>query len=135
VLELSAAARTAEARGDGVQLQEWITDAVDDETREFYTTPVGHHPRAVQPWPVRSLDLLAQYDSFALIRLISPRPLLMIVGSEANTAYFSRDAVDRAGEPKELFVVEGGTHISMYHRDEHVTPAVAKLSAFFRAHL
>ena len=108
---------------------------MDDETREFYCTPVGHHPRAVQPWPVRSLDLLAQYDSFALARLISPRPLLMIIGSEANTAYMSHEAIEKAAEPKELFVVEGGTHISMYHKDEHVTPAVAKLTAFFGTHL
>ena len=131
-LELSAAARTAEARGEGVQLQEWITDAVDDETREFYTTPVGHHPRAVQPWPVRSLDQIIQYDSFALIRLISPRPLLMIIGSDANTAYMSREAMAKAADPKELFVVPGGTHISMYYKDEDVTPAVAKLTTFFR---
>lgn len=135
VLALSAAARTAEARGEGVQLQEWITDAVDDETREFYCTPVGYHPRAVQPWPVRSLDRLAQYDSFALVRLISPRPLLMIIGAEANTAYFSREAVANAAEPKELLVIDGGTHISMYHRDEHVTPAVARLTAFYGEHL
>ncbi|MET0423341.1 MAG: alpha/beta hydrolase [Actinoplanes sp.] len=135
VLELSAAARTAEARGEGVRRQEWITDAVDDETREFYCTPLGHHPRAVQPWPVRSLDQLVQYDSFALVHLIAPRPLLMIIGSAANTAYMSHEAVAKAAEPKELFVIDGGTHISLYHRDADVTAAVAKLSAFFRTEL
>ncbi|MBM2619727.1 alpha/beta hydrolase [Actinoplanes sp. LDG1-06] len=135
MLEASTAARTAEARGGGVVLQEWITDAVDEETYEYYRTPRGFHPRAVPPWPVRSVDLLVQYDSYALIHLIAPRPLLMIIGSEANTAYMSREAIRRAAEPKELFVVEGGTHISMYDRDEHVTPAVAKLTTFFTEHL
>lgn len=59
----------------------------------------------------------------------------MIVGSDANTAYFSREAVARAAGPKELFVVEGATHISLYDKDEHVTPAVARLGAFYTTHL
>jgi uncharacterized protein len=135
MLELAGAARTAEARGEGVRTQEWITDAVDEETYEYYCTPRGYHPRAVQPWPVRSLDQIIQYDSYALIRLISPRPLLMIIGSDANTAYISREAIDRAAEPKELFVIDGGTHVSLYDADEHVTQAVAKLGSFFTTHL
>lgn len=135
MLERASAARTAEARGEPVPRQEWITEAVDAETREYYRTARGHHPRAVQPWPVRSLDQIIQYDSYALIHLISPRPLLMIVGSEADTAHFSRDAIEKAAEPKELFVIDGGTHVSLYDRDEHVTPAVAKVTAFLTAHL
>lgn len=135
MLELSAAARTAEARGEGVRRQEWITDGVGEETYEYYCTPRGYHPRAVQPWPVRTLDQLVQYDSYALIRLISPRPLLMIIGSEAHTAYISRQAIDRAAEPKELFVIDGATHVSLYDVDEHVGQAVAKLGTFFTTHL
>jgi fermentation-respiration switch protein FrsA (DUF1100 family) len=135
MLQLANGARTAEARGEAVPRQEWITEAVDAETYEYYRTPRGHHPRAVQPWPVRSLDQIIQYDSYALIRLISPRPLLMIIGSDANTAYISREAIEKAAEPKELFVIDGGTHISLYDRDEHVTPAIAKLTAFFATHL
>ncbi|MFJ4839702.1 alpha/beta hydrolase [Streptomyces sp. NPDC088746] len=135
MLELAAAARTAEARGEAVHRQEWITEAVDAETYEYYRTPRGHHPRAVLPWPVHSLDRIIQYDSYARIRLISPRPLLMIIGSDANTAYISQEAIERAAEPKELFVIDGGTHVSLYDRDEHVTPAVARLSSFYATHL
>ncbi|MET7296670.1 alpha/beta hydrolase [Streptomyces griseoloalbus] len=135
MLELANAARTAEARGEAVPRQEWITEAVDAETYEYYRTPRGHHPRAVQPWPVRSLDQIIQYDSYALIHLISPRPLLMIIGSDANTAYISRQAIEKAAEPKELFVIDGATHISLYDKDEHVTPAIARLSAYFATHL
>jgi fermentation-respiration switch protein FrsA (DUF1100 family) len=32
---------------------------------------------------------------------------------------------------KELFIVEGATHIDMYDRPQYVTPAVAKLKEFF----
>ncbi|ANY10049.1 alpha/beta hydrolase [Pseudonocardia sp. HH130630-07] len=135
LLERAGAARTAEARGEGIHRQEWITDAVDAETYEYYRTPRGHHPRAVQPWPVRNLDQIIQYDSYALVRLIAPRPLLMIVGSAADTAYISRAAVERAAEPKRLVVVDGATHVSLYDVDEHVTAAVAELAPFFATHL
>ncbi|MEU9353551.1 alpha/beta hydrolase [Streptomyces griseoloalbus] len=135
MLQLANAARTAEARGEAVPRQEWITEAVDAETREYYRTPRGHHPRAVQPWPVRTLDQIIQYDSYALIHLISPRPLLMIIGSDANTAYISREAIAKATEPKELFVIDGATHVSLYDKDEHVTRAIAKLTTHFTTHL
>ncbi|MGW4548055.1 hypothetical protein ACWEN4_17010 [Streptomyces violaceorubidus] len=87
------------------------------ETFDFYRTPRGYHPRAVQEWVLRSVDQLAQYDSYAMIRLVSPRPLLMIVGSEAESANFSREAIDRAAEPEELAVIDGATHIDLYDRD------------------
>lgn len=135
MLELAGAARTAEARGEAIPRQEWITEGVDEETYEYYCTPRGYHPRAVQPWPVRNLDQMIQYDSYALIHLISPRPLLMIIGSEANTAYISREAVEKAAEPKALFVIDGATHVSLYDKDEHVTLAVAELTTFFTTHL
>lgn len=145
LLDRAAAARTAEARGEAPETVAWIPDDAEDmpatgtrqfrETYEFYRTPRGYHPRAVQGWVLRSADQLAQYDSYAMIRLIAPRPLLMIVGSEAETAYFSREAIERAAEPKELFVIDGATHIDLYDRDEHVTAAVAKLTDFFGKHL
>jgi fermentation-respiration switch protein FrsA (DUF1100 family) len=100
-----------------------------------YCTPRGYHPRANQGWVLRSVDLIAQYDSYAMIRLISPRPLLMIAGSEAESAYFSREAIEEAAEPKELVVIDGATHIDLYDKDAYVTPAVAKLTEFFGKHL
>ncbi|MFF4749189.1 alpha/beta hydrolase [Streptomyces sp. NPDC002514] len=145
MLDRSGALRTAEARGAAPQLEAWIPDHAEElletatrqfrETFEYYCTPRGHHPRAVQGWVLRSVDQLAQYDSYAMIRLISPRPLLMIAGSEAETAYFSREAIERAAEPKELVVIDGATHIDLYDKDEYVTPAVAALTDFFGEHL
>jgi hypothetical protein len=59
----------------------------------------------------------------------------MIIGSDADTGYFSREAIEKADEPKELFVVDGGTHVALYDQDEYVTPAVTKLTGFFGEHL
>ncbi|MEU3619472.1 alpha/beta hydrolase [Streptomyces sp. NPDC006872] len=59
----------------------------------------------------------------------------MIVGSEADTACFSREAVAKAGEPKEFFVIDGATHVDLHDRDEYVIPAVAELADFFARNL
>ena len=38
-------------------------------------------------------------------------------------------------EPRDLFVVEGATHIDPYERLQFVTQAVSKLEEFFGRHL
>ena len=55
----------------------------------------------------------------------------MIAGSKADTLFWSQQVVDKARNPKELFVVDGATHIDLYDRPQSVTPAVAKLKEFF----
>jgi len=37
----------------------------------------------------------------------------MIAGSVADTLYFSQDAIKNAKEPKELFIVDGQTHVGL----------------------
>ena len=44
-------------------------------------------------------------------------------------------AVEKAKEPKELFLIEGARHVSMYDRDNYVSPAVEKMSSFFNQYL
>ena len=68
---------------------------------------------------------------FSQLEMIFPRPLLLIAGSKADTLFWSRQVMEKAREPKELFIVEGATHIDMYDRPQFVAPAVAKLKEFF----
>ncbi|CEI70790.1 hypothetical protein FVEN_g731 [Fusarium venenatum] len=106
-----------------------------ENAKEYYETSRGQHPRCTNLQLVRSLDTLATYDSFAFIDWISPRPMLMIIGSEADkgngealdTGGFSRAAIERAKEPKELFVVKGLGHIDLY---DHVSESVPKIADF-----
>ena len=67
--------------------------------------------------------------------MISPHPLLMIAGTNADTRYFSEMAIEKAKEPKELFLIDGATHISLYDKKEYVDPAVEKLKGFFNQNL
>ncbi|MFG2423955.1 alpha/beta hydrolase [Streptomyces sp. NPDC048448] len=144
LLEASARARTAEAASGVFRHDPVVPETAQEaagaptlyrEGTDYYRTPRGQHPNSANRYLFRSVDQIAQYSSFDLIRLIAPRPLLMIAGTEADTAYFSREAVEMAGEPKELFWVEGATHIDLYDKDAYVPTAVAKLTGFFKEHL
>ncbi|WET76245.1 alpha/beta hydrolase [Amycolatopsis sp. QT-25] len=144
MLDQAGALRTAEARGEAPAVQNWAPESPEGleeaptlyrEAQDYYRTPRGRHTNSTNEWALRSIDQIAQYDSYAMIKLIAPRPLLMIIGSDADTGYFSREAIEKADEPKELFVIDGATHVALYDQDEHVTPAVTKLTGFFGEHL
>ena len=72
---------------------------------------------------------------FDQLDMISPRPVLLIAGSKADTLFWSQDVIKKAKEPKELHIVEGATHIDLYDRPQFVTPAIKKLAAYFGSHL
>ncbi|MEV0389434.1 alpha/beta hydrolase [Nonomuraea sp. NPDC050643] len=97
---------------------------------EYYRTPA-----AANHFVLRSIDLLAQFTAFDLVHLIAPRPLLMIAGTEAITGYFSREAIDRAAEPKRLAWIDGATHVDLYDNQKHLPAVIAKPAAFFTTHL
>lgn len=145
MLNESANARTKEARGEPPHYNPIVphtaaeitpdTPVLYAEGRDYYRTSRAQHPNSPNLFLAQSVDRIAQYSSFDLVHLISPRPLLMIAGTEADTRYFSELAVSRANEPKELFLIEGASHIDLYDKPEYVNPAIEKLSSFFAAHL
>jgi uncharacterized protein len=130
--------RTEEAFGHPARLASALPDKVDDSTPRFYRdgfdyyrTPRGQHRRSDNMWVLRSVEHMAHYASYAKIQWLFPRPLLMIAGTEADTAYFSQEAIDKAADPKELHWIEGAGHFELYDIDEYVKLAVAKIVPFF----
>ncbi|CAO3635364.1 unnamed protein product [Cunninghamella echinulata] len=101
------------------------------EAYDYYCTPRAQHPNSPNQYLFRSIDKLAQFSSFEHIELISPRPVLLIAGSDADTKYFSEKSIEKAKEPKELFIIEGATHIDLYDVPQYVEPAVTKLGPYF----
>ncbi|KAF9932114.1 hypothetical protein FBU30_008928 [Linnemannia zychae] len=103
------------------------------EGSEYYRTPRGAHPRSINKMAAWSYDWFAVFDAFIAIDRISPRPLLLIAGSEADTLYHSEIALGKAKEPKELYKVLGATHIGLY--DHRAKDAFPKLIQFFKENL
>lgn len=145
MLKAAGEARNAEAKGEAPRYEHIVantpgeitpeTPALYAEGCDYYRTARAQHPNSPNLFLVRSIDRIAQYSSYDLIHLISPRPILMIAGTKADTRYFSELAISRALEPKELFLVEGASHIDMYDKPQYVGPAVEKLGGFFSEHL
>ncbi|NUT48551.1 MAG: alpha/beta hydrolase [Saccharothrix sp.] len=145
LLDAAAAARTAEARGEGVQTFQLFPDTAEQahalggrhavEGYEYYRTARAEHPRSGKFLPWASLDHLASFDAFRFVDQIAPRPLLLVVGREAVTSWMAVEAFQRARGPKELRWVDGATHVDLYDREPHVGTAITGLAAFFGTHL
>lgn len=144
-LEAVARQRTREARGEPVQYVGYVPNSLDEigpdtpeimkEGYDYYRTPRARHPNSQNKMMFTNLDRIIGFHPFARIETISPRPILMIVGSRADSAHFSEKAYEKAKEPKELFKIEGASHIDLYDKPEYVAPAVKKLTDFFRSSL
>jgi pimeloyl-ACP methyl ester carboxylesterase len=69
----------------------------------------------------------------SLIERIAPRPVLLIHGSQDPlvSADGAREMYRRAGEPKELWIIEGGGHLDYTDREEYA----ARVSEFLARHL
>ncbi|WP_218032378.1 alpha/beta hydrolase [Paenibacillus glycanilyticus] len=145
MLDAAVQARTSQARGEGIGVFP-IFPETEDQARamgdlhafegwEYYCTDRAQHQRSAKFFTWDSVDRIAYFEAFRFIDQISPRPLLMIAGNQAVTSWMTTDAIAKAKEPKELFWLDGATHVDTYDKDEYVTTAVSKLAEFFRTHL
>jgi fermentation-respiration switch protein FrsA (DUF1100 family) len=144
LLEQVSEQRTREARGEPVRIDPIVAETADinaetptlfREGSDYYRTPRAQHPNSPNKYVFTSIGRIAAYSSYDHIDLISPHPLLMIAGSEADTRYFSEMAIEKALEPKELVLIEGASHIDLYDKEQFVGPAVEKMVGFFKQYL
>lgn len=127
-----------EPRRDIAAIPEKLSEIDTENTREFYDyyrTSRGAHPNSTTSYSFTSLAPMMNFFPFVQIETISPRPILMIVGERAVSAYFSEDAYKKAAEPKELFVVPGASHVDMYDKPEYTKISLEKLNEFFSENL
>ncbi|WP_418555751.1 alpha/beta hydrolase [Longibaculum muris] len=97
-----------------------VTDIPDEmqgiwrEFFEFYATERGHHDNARGNFTTTSDMSFLNYSLTDYISEISPRPILFIVGEQAESRFFSDMAFEKAAEPKQMIVVPNCNHIDLY---------------------
>jgi len=102
------------------------------EAFDYYCTPRGQCPNwGENKMAVFSMDTRRSFDITDQIGLLAPTPYLAIAGTKALTFGLSETAFKRANEPKELFKIEGATHMALYDVDKYVDQAVDKLKMFY----
>ncbi|MED1644465.1 alpha/beta hydrolase [Brevibacillus agri] len=144
-LEAVAKQRTAEAKGTDSLFLNWAPNTLEEsrqapsvlmrEAYDYYRTPRAQHPNSTNRFLFRSLDKVMAFSATTLISTFLTQPLLLIAGSEADTRSYSEQFYALSNGPKELFWVEGATHIAMYDIPEYVGQAVTKLAEFFGKNL
>jgi fermentation-respiration switch protein FrsA (DUF1100 family) len=77
-------------------------------------------------------DRMIAFSAFDQIGTLLTQPILLIAGSKADTKLFSDQAYNLVNGKKELFIVEGATHIALYDKPEYVNQIVPKLVDFFQ---
>jgi uncharacterized protein len=110
------------------------TDLYREGYEYYYRTHA--HPNSTFLYTMSSLLDLMTWDADTNMDLIN-QPLLMIAGSKADTKYMSDEAFSKAtnAKNKELFLIDGATHIQSYWKPKYVNKAVTKLLGFFGKNL
>lgn len=144
-LKQAAYARAQEAAGEevlyiggGKMTDEQAAKLPFDLYRQGYEyyAKTHAHPNSSGRYTMSSLIDLIAFDATTNMRLID-QPLLMIAGSKADSYYMTDSAFKAATgtKEKELFKIEGATHIETYWVPKYVDQAVNKLTSFFGKHL
>lgn len=130
--------RTAQARGLSIRRDDGIPKKVPEdapgiikESYDYYRTPRAQYHTSRSVFIFTDFARLMDFNYYARIEEIAPRPLLFIVGTKAATTFMSKAGYEKAAQPKEWFEVPGATHHSLYDDEAQVGEAVAKLEEFF----
>jgi fermentation-respiration switch protein FrsA (DUF1100 family) len=144
-LKQASDARAQEAAGGKIMYagvasitDEEIANTSTDLYREGYEYYYRSHahPNSTFLYTTSSLMDLMTWDATDQIELID-QPLLMMAGSKADTKYMTDEAFRKAthAKNKELYIIEGATHIQTYWKPEYVSQAVNKLVNFYQTNL
>lgn len=90
------------------------------------------HPNSTFRYTTSSLVDLMSFDAQSNMDLIN-QPLLMMAGTKADSRYMTESAFKMASgtQNKELFLIDGATHIETYWVPRYVDQAMSKLDTFF----
>lgn len=140
-LKLASEARAKEAAtgdvsysGDANLTDEQIAKLPFDLYRQGYAYywKTHAHPNSTFRYTTSSLLDLMRFDAQSNMDLIN-QPLLMMAGTKADSLYMTESAYKLATgtQNKELFLIDGATHIETYWVPRYVDQAMNKLDTFF----
>lgn len=137
-LEMLSEERTAIANGAEPVYGNYVPENVTEdlpvtmkEAHEYYRTPRAQYPTSENKVLLASMSNIYTFEAFHLIDELLTQPLLMIAGTKSDVLYVSERAIERAAsKTKELYLVEGATHIDMYDRQPYVDEAIGKITDF-----
>lgn len=115
------------------EVVETVPEGLDPNSEEFfryYGLVRGHHPNARGGFTTTSSMSMINFSLLDHVNTISPRPILLIIGENAHSRYFSEDVYEAADEPKELYVVPDAEHIDLY--DDIKKIPFDKIETFFK---
>ncbi|HEX9785891.1 MAG TPA: alpha/beta hydrolase [Opitutaceae bacterium] len=153
-MQQASTARAQEALGGGSPAREQETtggkvlysgdaDLTDEQIAKLpfelyrqgyeYYWKTHSHPNSTFKYTTSSLLDLMRFDSTNQIELID-QPLLLIAGSRADSLYMSEDAFAKAAgtKDKQLFKIDGATHIETYWVPRYVNAAMDQLTTFYK---
>lgn len=135
--------RSAESNGGQPLLINYVPepneiDAKTDpdmvEGSEYYRQPDRWmHKNGTNRFLLSSLDKLTAFSAFDRIDTLLTQPLLLIAGSDAGSLWQSQKAYKLARGPKDIQIIKGATHMSLYDKD--VVKAVPMLTKFYGKNL
>jgi hypothetical protein len=99
------------------------------EAADYYLTPRGQHSNAPNKMLLTSVSYLVAFHGFDLVDTFLTQPLLVVAGSQAESLWHSQELHVRAPEPKELFIIDGATHMDLYDKD--VNQVMERTAPFF----
>lgn len=109
------------------------------EYSDFYTTPRGFHPRAINSSPAGSWTVTGMLSliNMPILQYAAElrTPVLVVHGEKAHSRYFSEDAFKALGsEKKQLVIVPGASHVDLYDNVAGKIP-FDTFEQFFKANL
>lgn len=151
MLESVAAQRTAEARGEGPQINDLLPPSIEFaqehgltdvdvlEATDYYKTSRGGHENGCTRFNLAYQAALTTWDAYAYAETFLTQPLLIVIGDKPGAYASYRLGMElygrAASKQKELMVLPGVTHYDLYDQPEATGKALEAATAFFHKHL
>ena len=145
-MEEIAKQRTAEANGAPIKYihivlekDEITAETPNDivEASEYYRTLRGQHKNADNLQMFSGNSSTFAFHAFSDMDKFLTQPILIIAGTKANSIWQSELAYSNAtvAKSRELYKIEGATHMDLYDIEKYVNQAVDRIGKFFSKNL